>query len=82
MDRKIYLELCQNVSMLESGIYGIKKDVPNELKVVYDGVVYYPVCYELSFYNGKPTHTAILHDLTTNSVTYADLSKVDKFEEK
>ena len=79
MDRNLYLQLCQRCSVMKSGVLGIKENIPDELKVIYKGVVYYPVCYELSFYNGKPTHTAILHDLTTNSVTHADLNKVDKY---
>ena len=80
MDRKLYLELCQKVSMLKNGICGIKENVPDELKVVHNGIVYYPVAYELSFENGKPEHTAILHDLYANSIMNADLERVTKYE--
>ena len=80
MDRKLYLELSQKVSVLKNGICGIKENVPNELIVVYNGIKYYPVSYELSFDNGKPTHTTILHDLKANSITSADLGKVTKYE--
>ena len=80
MDRKLYLELCQRVSVLKNGICGIKENVPDELKVIYNGIAYYPVSYELSFDNGKPTHTAILHDLQANSITSADLERVTKYE--
>ena len=80
MDRKLYVELCQKVSMLKSEICGIKENVPDELKVIYNGIAYYPVSYELSFDNGKPTHTAILHDLYANSRTEADLERVEKHE--
>ena len=80
MDRKLYLELCQKVSVLKNGICGIKENVPNELKVIHNGIAYYPVSYELSFDNGKPTHTAILHDLKANSITSADLERVTKYE--
>ena len=82
MDRKLYLELCQKVSVLKSGICGVKQNVPDELKVVHNGIVYYPVSYELSFENGKPTHTAIIHDLIANSITHADLERVDKFKKE
>lgn len=82
MDRKLYLELCQRVSVLKNGICGIKENVPDELKVIYNGIAYYPVSYELSFDNGKPTHTAILHDLKANSITSADLGRVAKYEPK
>ena len=80
MDRKLYIELCQKVSVLKNGICGIKENVPDELKVIYNGIAYYPVSYELSFDNGKPTHTAILHDLKANSITSADLERMAKYE--
>lgn len=80
MQRDIFLQMCQKVSVLKNGICGIKENVPNELKVIHNGIEYYPVAYELSFDNGKPTHTAILHDLKANSITNADLGKVTKYE--
>ena len=80
MNRTTYLELCQKVSVLKNGICGIKENVPDELKVIHNGIAYYPVSYELSFDNGKPTHTAILHDLKANSIMNADLEKVIKYE--
>ena len=80
MQRDIFLQLCQKVSVLKNGICGIKENVPDELKVIYNGIAYYPVSYELSFDNGKPTHTAILHDLQANSITSADLERVTKYE--
>ena len=81
MDRKFYLELCQKVSVLKNGICGIKENVPNELMVVYNGIKYYPIAYELSFDDkGNVRHTAILHDLNANSIINADLRKVKKEE--
>ena len=80
MQRDIFLQLCQKVSVLKNGICGIKENVPDELKVIHNGIVYYPVSYELSFDNGKPTHTAILHDLQANSITSSDLERVTKYE--
>lgn len=80
IERKTYLELCQKVSVLKNGICGIKENVPDELKVIHNGIEYYPISYELSFNNGKPTHTAILHDLHTNSITNASLERVTKYE--
>lgn len=62
--------------MLKNGICGIKENVPNELKVIHNGIAYYPVSYELSFDSGKPTHTAILHDLQANSITQGKLERV------
>lgn len=80
MQRTEYLELCQKVSVLKNGLCGIKENVPDELKVIYNGITYYPVSYELSFDNGKPTHTAIVHDLNANAITYAKLESVTKYE--
>lgn len=81
MDRKLYIELCQKVSVLKNGICGIKENVPNELMVVHNGITYYPVVYQLSFDNkGNVRHTAILHALKANSITNADLKRVTKYE--
>ena len=79
MDRKLYLELCQKVSVLKDGICRIKQNIPDEFKVVYNDIVYYPVAYELSFENGQSLHTAILHSLNTNSIIYAKLERVEKY---
>ena len=80
VDRKFYLELCQKVSVLKNGICGIKENVPNELTVVYNGIRYYPVAYELSFDDkGNARHTAILHDLNANSIMNANLEKAIKY---
>ena len=78
VERAEYLQMCQKCSVLKSKCCRIKENVPDDLKVIYNGTIYYPVAYELSFKNGKTQHTAVLHDLKSNSVTYADLSKVDK----
>ena len=81
MQRDIFLRMCQKVSVLKNGICGIKENVPNELTVVYNGIKYYPVAYELSFDDkGSVRHTAILHDLKSNSITNANLERVEKYE--
>lgn len=80
MDRTEFLQICQKVSVLKNGICGIKENVPNELKVIHNGIEYYPTAYELSFDKGQPVHTAILHDLKANSITHADLKGVAKYE--
>ena len=80
IERNEFLRMCQKVSVLKNGICGVKENVPDELKVIYNGIAYYPVSYELACDNWKPTHTAILHDLKANSITNADLGKVIKYE--
>ena len=59
MNRNLYLQLCQRCSVMKSGVLGIKENIPDELKVVYKGVVYYPHADEMSFKNGKTVNTAI-----------------------
>ena len=81
MQRDIFLQMCQKVSVLKNGVCGIKENVPNDLTVVYNGIKYYPVAYELAFENGKPIHLAILHDLKANSKTYVYLERVVKYEQ-
>lgn len=77
MQRDIFLQLCQKVSVLKNGISGIKENVPDELKVIYNGIAYYPVSYELSFDDkGNVIHTAILKDLKANSLLYCRLEDV------
>lgn len=79
MQRDIFLQLCQKVSVLKNGICGIKENVPDELTVVYNGIKYYPTAYELSFDDkGNVRHTVILHDMKANSVTHADLQRVSR----
>lgn len=80
MQRDIFLKMCQKVSVLPSGVFGIKQNVPDDLKVIHNGIAYYPISYKLSFENGRPTHTAILHDLKANSIMNANLETVTKYE--
>lgn len=80
MNRTEFLEICQKVSVLKDGICRVKQNVPDEFKVVYNDIVYYPVAYELCFENGQAIHKAILHDLKSSSITYAKLDRVDKFK--
>lgn len=77
MDRKDYITLCIQCSVLPEAAGNIKKNVPAELIVTFDGIPYYPVGYELKFDNkGKAIHTAILHDLKAKGLVYAALDRV------
>jgi hypothetical protein len=80
MDRTEFLQMCQKVSVLKNGLCGKKDNVPDELKVVADGIAYYPIAYKLSFNNGNPTHTAILHDIQANSLTYERLERIERYD--
>ena len=80
MQRDIFLKMCQKVSLLPGGVFGIKQNVPDDLKVVHNGIAYYPISYKLSFDNGRPTHTAVVHDLKANCIMNANLETVTKYE--
>lgn len=80
MDRKLYLEACQKVSALRSGVFGIKQDIPKKLLVTFEGRVYYPESYLLSFRDGKPIHIAVVHDLKANSVFQVGLDNLEFLE--
>lgn len=81
MERKAFLEMCQRVAMLPNGTLGVKDNVPDRLKTVYRGTVYYPVYYILSFdRNGEPQHIGVLHDLNANSIISGDLKEIDLYK--
>ena len=80
MDGKEFLQICQRVSVLPETTMHIKKAIPPELTVLYEGIQFYPVGYEMTFKQGISQHTAILHDMKAHSVSYVDLSRVEKFK--
>lgn len=77
MERKPYLELCQRCAVLPDGVMHTKIHIPDECKVTYNGVEYYPAGYKLTFdVTSKAVHIAILHDLNANCVIEVPLSSV------
>lgn len=80
MDRKEFLQLCQKVSVLPETTMHIKTKIPPELTVLYEGIQFYPIGYKMTFKQGISQHTAILHDMKAHSVSYVDLSRVEKFK--
>jgi hypothetical protein len=81
INRKEFLQICQWVSALPETTMHIKTSIPPELTVLYDGIQFYPIGYEMTFKQGISQHTAILHDMKAHSVIYADLEKVEKYKE-
>ena len=76
MDRAKFLEMCKRVAVFPTGVGGVKK-IPPELHLKFNGMTFYPIGYKLTFTkDGKPSHTAILHDLKANSILECDLLKV------
>lgn len=70
MDRKLYLELCQQNSVKPKSVF-----------VCFDGSKYYPIEYRLRFDEyGKTVHGAVLLDCNLNSVTNCPLDEVKENE--
>lgn len=76
IDRAKFLKMCQKCAVLPEQ-FGIKRDVPDDLKIIYNDMEFYPQAYELYFGNkGNAIHTAILHDLNANSIIRIPLSAI------
>lgn len=64
IDRTKYLQMCRDCAMLS-----VRNNVPDNLRVIYGGIEYYPVSYTLAFEsNGATRHIATIHDLKANCV--------------
>ncbi len=79
MDRKQFLSLCKEVSLLPPGVAGTIAKVPPELKVRYNDSVYYPLHYEMYFKKGQYYDVAVLHDLKCNSLLHCALERVEVY---
>lgn len=67
--------------MLSDGIFGTKQNVPDDLKVVYDGITYYPFHRVEKFDNkGNLILCARLHDLKANCVVECLLKDVEEYK--
>ena len=79
MDRKQFLTLCKEVSLLPSGIAGTIARIPPELLVIYNSTTYYPLYYEMHFKKGEYYDVAVLHDLNCNSLFHCSLEMVEVY---
>ncbi len=79
MTRKEYLSLCRDVSEYPDGSGGIKPRLPPELLVTYDGIMYYPLHYEMHFSKGEYYDIAALHSLKANSLCFAPLEDIKPY---
>ena len=81
MERKAYIELMRRCAALPRGMFGTARYVPDELRVVWRGIEYYPQAYTLEYAaDGTLIHTCRLHDLTANAVVGAPLQEVQAKE--
>lgn len=79
MLRQEYLRLCREISLLPQGIGGYLNKAPPELLVTYDGVMYYPLHYEMHFSKGEYYDIAALHCLKANSLCFAPLEDIKPY---
>ena len=79
IDRKEFLQLCQRVSVLPETTMHIKTEIPPELTVLYEGIQFYPIGYEMTFKQGISQHTAILHDMKSNNIVKVKLERVERY---
>ena len=70
--------MCQRVSVLDYGFMHTKKNVPKELRVIFDGHEYYPEYLEIKFNNGEVKNIAVLHELKANCRLCVPLDLVEK----
>lgn len=78
MQRNDFLKMCQKVSVLPNGVMHTKKDVPKELRAVYNNHEYYPEYLEIKFDNGKVKNIAVLHELQSNCRMCVPLELVER----
>ena len=78
IDRKEFLQICQKVSILPETTMHIKTAIPPELTVLYEGIQFYPIGYEMTYKQGILRHTAILHDMKSNQIVKVKLERVEK----
>jgi hypothetical protein len=57
----------------------VKTAIPPELTVLYEGIQFYPVGYEMTFKQEIPQHTAILHDMKSNNIIKVKLERVERY---
>lgn len=79
MDRKEFLQICQRVSVLTETTMHIKTEIPPELTVLYEGIQFYPIGYEMTFKQGISQHTAILHDMKANNIIKVNLERIKRY---
>ena len=79
MSRQDYLRLCREISLLPDGSGGTLSRPPPELLVIYDGITYYPLYYEMRFKKGEYYDIAALHSLKANSICFVPLQALKPY---
>lgn len=82
MIRKEYMDLCIKTARLPWRMGNPAKEVPERYQVIYEGIHYYPMGYEVRFDpNGVPYEIAVMHDLKADSITRGELKKVTRADD-
>lgn len=55
--------------------------IMNKKHVVFNDIIYYPTAYILRIRNNQWSHELELHDLKANSITSAEMEKVEVWED-
>ena len=78
VDRAQYLQMCRQCAIIKDrDSYGLIDGVPDDLRVIYNGIEYYPLSYTLSFeQDGTTRHSATVHDLRANSTITVRLDEL------
>ena len=77
MDRKKYLDMCKECSMLPKGALGIPTQIPEHLRLYVNGKPFYPVAYKLYWADGQIQHRAELHDIGVNCILSVNLLQLE-----
>lgn len=77
MEAKEIYKICKAVSLLPRTVEG-RKVTKKSQTVIYNGARYYPVGLILSYDNGEPITSAVLHDLKAKSTVTAKIEKIEK----
>lgn len=78
MERNKFLNMARECAMIrDRGLFNVRQNVPDRLRVIYKDIEYYPQAYELAFFDdGSVNHIAIIHDLKANSICHVPLKEV------
>ena len=81
MDRAEFLIMAQRVAVYTKKCKDLSKPLIDDCIVIHNEIKYYPQSVQVGYdETGNVENVAILHDLKRNSVTYANLERVKKYE--
>ena len=83
MDRTEFFKMAQKVAVYTNRCRNLQKPLLEDCIVEHNGIKYYPQYIQVGYdETGKVVNIAILHDLKSTSITYADLERVSRYEQE